>query len=144
MRLDTVHAYSQHLSAKFTDFLVLIPEPAGFDRAAWSIILGVEVEDEFLAPKILEMNGLACCVLRGKVGGCGSRLGTGYSLHFATVGFAWRIYAHRYRRCPTVTPFSSSSSSLVGSLSYSLLMSVVARRVRDRRRWQVWILQVLR
>src|SRR2546426_6574260 len=98
MRLDTVNAYSQHLSAKFTDFLVLIPEPAGFDRAAWSIILGVEVEDEFLAPKILEMNGLACCVLRGKVGGRGSCLWTGYRLHSDSVENAWLIYAHRSQR----------------------------------------------
>src|SRR3989442_4753504 len=100
MRIDAVHAYSQHLSAKFTDFLVLIPEPAGFDCAARSIILGVEVEDEVLAPKILEMNGLARCVLRGKVRGCGSRLGAGYSLHFATVGVALRIVADRSRRWP--------------------------------------------
>src|SRR3989442_1300195 len=105
MRIDAVHAYSQHLSAKFTDFLVLIPEPAGFDCAARSIILGVEVEDEFLAPKIFEMNGLARCVLRGKVGVFGCRLGTGYSLHFAIVVIACLIYEHRYLRCPTVTPY---------------------------------------
>src|SRR5206468_9824787 len=95
VRLDTVHAYSQHLSTKFADLLVLVPEPAGFHSATWSIVLRVEVEDELLAPKILEMNGISCCVLRGKVRGCSSCLRTGYRLHSDSVGFAWLIYGHR-------------------------------------------------
>src|SRR2546426_1032628 len=47
-----VYTNTYYLGALLTDLLVLVAESASLDCAAWSIVFGVEVEDEFLAVKV--------------------------------------------------------------------------------------------
>jgi len=144
VRVRVVYADSQHLRSKFSDLLVLVSESARLDRASGCIVFRIEVEDNFLASIVAEMDRLAGRDWGFEVWGNHSRLKACGGLHDSVESSAGFMVIALSRRGATVLEAFLELSGFCGWLGYVLHMSVNIERARDRDLRRVWILLVLR